>query len=105
VVPRGKSQGRARDGAARSLGLGAFFFATACPPALMPDEDQGYLYVSMQLPIAASMERTSEAGKQVENVLANIPGVQYTTSVIASICSARPHQLQRFLLRYVETLA
>src|SRR6266446_1955712 len=26
--------------------------------------------------------RTSEAGKQVENVLANIPGVQYTTSVI-----------------------
>src|SRR5207253_6239808 len=32
------------------------------------------------LPI--SMERTSEAGKQVENVLANIPGVQYTTSVI-----------------------
>src|SRR5207245_1012239 len=43
---------------------------------------QGYLYVSMQLPIAASMERTSEAGRQVENVLANIPGVQYTTSVI-----------------------
>src|SRR2546421_2795960 len=26
--------------------------------------------------------RSSEAGKQVENVLANIPGVQYTTSVI-----------------------
>jgi len=24
----------------------------------MPDEDQGYIYVSMQLPIAASMERT-----------------------------------------------
>jgi len=36
----------------------------------------------MQLPIAASMQRTSEAGRQVENVLANIPGVQYTTSVI-----------------------
>src|SRR5258708_25513302 len=48
----------------------------------MRDEDQVYLYVSMQLPIAASMQRTSEAGRQVENVLANIPGVQYTTSVI-----------------------
>src|SRR5437870_2925296 len=64
------------------FGLGAFFFGTRLPSSFMPDEDQGYLYVSMQLPIAASMERTSEAGKQVENVLANIPGVQYTTSVI-----------------------
>src|SRR5256884_4590538 len=64
------------------FGLGAFFFGNRLPSSFMPDEDQGYLYVSMQLPIAASMERTSEAGKQVENVLANIPGVQYTTSVI-----------------------
>src|SRR5438034_5416405 len=64
------------------FGLGAFFFGNRLPSSFMPDEDQGYLYVSMQLPIAASMERTSEPGKQVENVLANIPGVQYTTSVI-----------------------
>src|SRR5437870_1664373 len=64
------------------FGLGAFFFGNRLPSSFVPDEDQGYLYVSMQLPIAASMERTSEAGKQVENVLANIPGVQYTTSVI-----------------------
>jgi len=35
-----------------------FLWAAACPPALCPDEDQGYIYVSMQLPIAASMERT-----------------------------------------------
>src|SRR5467141_1789812 len=64
------------------FGLGAFFFGNRLPSSFMPDEDQGYLYVSMQLPIAASMQRTSEAGKRVENVLANIPGVQYTTSVI-----------------------
>src|SRR2546423_11485870 len=36
----------------------------------------------MQLPIAASMERTSAAAKQVEAVLANMPGVQYTTTVV-----------------------
>ena len=64
------------------FGLGAFFFGNRLPSSFMPDEDQGYLYVSMQLPIAASMERTSEAGKQVENILASMPGVQYTTSVI-----------------------
>src|SRR5579862_356904 len=64
------------------FGAGAFFFGKRLPSSFMPDEDQGYIYVSMQLPIAASMERTSEAGKQVENILANMPGVQYTTSVI-----------------------
>src|SRR5260370_38501808 len=36
----------------------------------------------MQLPIAASMERTRAAAKQVEAVLANTPGVQYTTTVV-----------------------
>src|SRR5207245_9126629 len=56
------------------FGLGAFFFGTRLPSSFMPDEDQGYLYVSMQLPIAASMQRTSEAGRQLETVLANIPG-------------------------------
>jgi len=64
------------------FGLGAFFFGSLLPSSFMPDEDQGYLYVSMQLPIAASMERTSEAAKRVENVLANTPGVQYTTTVV-----------------------
>src|SRR5882672_7906876 len=64
------------------FGLGAFFFGSRLPSSFMPDEDQGYIYVSMQLPIAASMERTSAAAKQVEAVLANMPGVQYTTTVI-----------------------
>src|ERR1700746_1603974 len=43
------------------FGLGAFFFGSRLPSSFMPDEDQGYIYVSMQLPIAASMERTSVA--------------------------------------------
>jgi HAE1 family hydrophobic/amphiphilic exporter-1 len=64
------------------FGLGAFFFGSRLPSSFMPDEDQGYIYVSMQLPIAASMERTSTAAKQVEAVLANMPGVQYTTTVV-----------------------
>src|SRR6201993_4781059 len=64
------------------FGMGAFFFGIRLPSSFMPDEDQGYIYVSMQLPIAASMERTSAAAKQVEAVLANTPGVQYTTTVV-----------------------
>jgi HAE1 family hydrophobic/amphiphilic exporter-1 len=63
-------------------GGAAWFFSKHLPTSFLPDEDQGYLYINMQLPNSASMERTSAAAKQVEQVLANTPGVQYTTSVI-----------------------
>jgi HAE1 family hydrophobic/amphiphilic exporter-1 len=65
-----------------AFGLGGLFFASRLPSSFLPDEDQGYFYINMQLPNAASLERTSEAGRQVEQILANTPGVQYTTSVI-----------------------
>src|ERR1700689_3639869 len=63
-------------------GLAAWLFSKHLPTSFLPDEDQGYFYITMQLPNSASMERTSEAAKQVEEVLAKTPGVQYTTSVI-----------------------
>ena len=63
-------------------GGAAWLFSKHLPTSFMPDEDQGYLYINMQLPNAASMERTGEAAKQVEAMLAKTPGVQYTTSVI-----------------------
>jgi HAE1 family hydrophobic/amphiphilic exporter-1 len=63
-------------------GGAAWFFSSHLPSSFLPDEDQGYLYINMQLPNSASMERTGTAAKQVEDVLAKTPGVQYTTSVI-----------------------
>jgi HAE1 family hydrophobic/amphiphilic exporter-1 len=63
-------------------GVAAWLFSKHLPTSFLPDEDQGYLYINMQLPNSASMERTSEAAKRVEEVLAKTPGVQYTTSVI-----------------------
>ncbi|HEY3615971.1 MAG TPA: efflux RND transporter permease subunit [Candidatus Sulfotelmatobacter sp.] len=63
-------------------GGAAWFFSSHVPSSFLPDEDQGYLYINMQLPNSASMERTGAAAKQVEDVLAKTPGVQYTTSVI-----------------------
>ncbi|HXN27288.1 MAG TPA: multidrug efflux RND transporter permease subunit [Candidatus Acidoferrales bacterium] len=63
-------------------GGAAWLLGKHLPTSFLPDEDQGYLYINMQLPNAASLERTSAAAKQVEKVLANTPGVQYTTSVV-----------------------
>src|SRR5438477_5297283 len=64
------------------FGLAGGFFANRVPSSFLPDEDQGYAFVNMQLPNGASMERTTAAAADVEKILASTPGVQYTTSVI-----------------------
>jgi len=63
-------------------GLAAAFFGSRVPSSFLPDEDQGYVYVNMDLPNVASLERTSAAARQVEEILAKTPGVEYTTSVV-----------------------
>ena len=65
-----------------AFGAGAWFFSSRVPSSFLPDEDQGYFYVNLQLPSAASYERTDHVVKQIEAILANTPGVQYTASVI-----------------------
>src|SRR5215469_4109589 len=76
-----------RKGALALVVIGSFaviaaFFGLRLPSSFLPDEDQGYAFINMQLPNAASLERTSAAASQVEQILADTPGVQYTTSVI-----------------------
>src|SRR6204780_1245961 len=61
---------------------GAGFFASKVPSSFLPDEDQGYLYINLQLPNAASLQRTDAVARKIEDVLAKTPGVQYTTSVV-----------------------
>src|SRR5258708_5806446 len=38
-----------------AFGIGAVFFSAHLPTSFLPDEDQGYLFVNMQLPNSASM--------------------------------------------------
>jgi len=52
------------------------------PGSFLPDEDQGYLFGGLQLPNAASLQRTDAASKDVENILKNTPGVESYTSVV-----------------------
>jgi len=64
------------------FGVVALFFGAKLPSGFLPDEDQGYVYINLQLPNSASLERTAQAASEIENILAKTPGVQYTTSVI-----------------------
>jgi HAE1 family hydrophobic/amphiphilic exporter-1 len=65
-----------------AFGAAAGFFASRVPASFLPDEDQGYIYVNLQLPNAASFERTTQVAAQVDKILSNTPGVRYSTSVI-----------------------
>ncbi|HEX8898781.1 MAG TPA: efflux RND transporter permease subunit, partial [Chthoniobacterales bacterium] len=60
----------------------AGLFGSRLSPAFLPEEDQGYLYGSLALPYAASMERTGDAARKVEQALLNTPGVAHVTSVL-----------------------
>ena len=65
-----------------AFGAGAGFFSSKVPSSFLPDEDQGYLYVNLQLPSAASLERTNHTAQKIENILAHTPGVQSTATVV-----------------------
>src|SRR5579863_560605 len=65
-----------------AFAVGAGWFGNKVPASFLPDEDQGYLYVNVQLPTAASLERTDEVAEKIESALAKTPGVEHTTSVI-----------------------
>jgi HAE1 family hydrophobic/amphiphilic exporter-1 len=62
--------------------LAAGFFGVRLPSSFLPDEDQGYFYINMQLPNAASLQRTDAASRSVEKILMKTPGVQYATDIV-----------------------
>jgi HAE1 family hydrophobic/amphiphilic exporter-1 len=58
------------------------------PGGFLPEEDQGYLYMAVQLPDASSLQRTDVVCRKIEKILAETPGVQsYNTVVGFSLLS------------------
>jgi multidrug efflux pump len=51
------------------------------PTGFVPEQDQGRILVSVQLPDAASLERTREALAQIDKVTRETPGVAHTLTV------------------------
>jgi HAE1 family hydrophobic/amphiphilic exporter-1 len=58
------------------------FFANLVPTSFLPDEDQGYAYVNVQLPNGASLERTRAVVDQVEKTIMQTPGVEDSTCFV-----------------------
>jgi len=52
------------------------------PASLVPQEDQGYFFLQVQLPDASARQRTDAVAKEVESILGKTPEVQYYNTVV-----------------------
>src|SRR6266581_3350357 len=63
------------------VALAAGGFGKKLPAGFLPEEDQGFLYIGVQLPYAASLERTVAICRQVEEIALATPGVKDCTTI------------------------
>ena len=62
-----------------TIGMG--FIGKKVPGGFMPEEDMGYLMVNIQLPDAASLQRSDAVAKKVEKIIRKHNEVEYITTV------------------------
>jgi hydrophobic/amphiphilic exporter-1 (mainly G- bacteria), HAE1 family len=77
-------------GGLTAIGLG---IGRILPTSFVPAEDQGYFFLNVSLPDAASLQRTDVVAQQIEGILAETEGIgSYTTivgySLLASISAS-----------------
>lgn len=51
------------------------------PDGFLPDEDQGYLFSSLQMPVGSSLKVTEKAGEKLTEALCRLPGIQGVVTV------------------------
>jgi HAE1 family hydrophobic/amphiphilic exporter-1 len=52
------------------------------PTSFLPEEDYGYMLLNVQLPPAASLERTDAVCQRIDAILAKTDGVQYYNAIV-----------------------
>src|SRR6476660_4134218 len=52
------------------------------PSGFLPMEDQGYVYLNVQLPEASSLQRTDEVCRKIEAILQSTPAIQYASTIV-----------------------
>src|SRR5207248_499202 len=58
---------------------GSFDLAKGLPAGYIPNQDQGRFYIAVQLPDAASLERTQQVVDRIFELVTPLPGIAHTT--------------------------
>jgi hydrophobic/amphiphilic exporter-1 (mainly G- bacteria), HAE1 family len=62
--------------------LAAVLFGVKLPGGFLPEEDQGYFYLDVQLPEASSLQRLDATCKKIEDILRKTPGVDVFNTIV-----------------------
>src|SRR6185437_1793202 len=60
---------------------GSFDPANGLPAGYIPNPDQGRFYIAVQLPDAASLERTQKAVDHIQRLVQAVPGAEHVTEI------------------------
>jgi len=60
----------------------AGLFGKSLATSFLPEEDQGYLFAGVQLPNAASLQRTDRIAAQAEEIITKTPGVKDCSTIV-----------------------
>jgi HAE1 family hydrophobic/amphiphilic exporter-1 len=63
------------------IGVGAGLLGSGLPGGFIPTEDQGYMFLALQLPDGASAQRTDAAQQKITEALLKTPGIQGVIAV------------------------
>ena len=63
------------------VGGGIAGLGTVVPGGFIPDEDKGYLFVAVELPEGASLQRSDQVLKQVEKIVGETKGVRSALAI------------------------
>ena len=66
------------------VAVAAVLLGDKLPSGFLPTEDQGYFYLNIQLPDAASLQRTDAFARRIEKILQETKGVQYYSTVVGN---------------------
>ena len=62
--------------------IAAGYVGTKVPTGFMPEEDMGYFFISAQLPSSASLQRTDNLIKKIEDELMKDENIEYASSIV-----------------------
>jgi multidrug efflux pump len=79
----------------------AGFLFLKLPGSFMPEEDQGYALVDVQLPPGATMERTTQVLKQLDRILRQNSAVEFVTLVSGSSFTGNGENVARAFVKLV----
>ena len=69
------------------FGVAGFWIGGKLPTSFVPDEDQGYFYLNVQLPNASSLQRTEAVVAKINDIMLKTPALSIPPALRVSACS------------------